>query len=142
MANSLSASEALDWAFAQPRTAKLGTVTASGAPHVAPVWVARDGERIVFNTGAATVKGRAIVRDPRVSMCFDDEAPPFAFVLVQGTAEIVEDDEVKLQWATTIGGRYMGDEVAEQFGHRNAVPEELLVIVTPTKIVGYTDVAD
>jgi hypothetical protein len=141
MAISLSPAEALDWAFAQPRTAKLATVTASGAPHVTPVWVARDGDRIVFNTGAATVKGRAIARDPRVSLCFDDEAPPFAFVLVQGTAEIVPDHDAKLTWATNIGGRYMGPEVAEEFGRRNAVPEELLVAVTPTKIVGYTDMA-
>jgi hypothetical protein len=139
MANSLSPSEALDWVFSQPRTAKLATVTASGAPHVAPIWVARDGDRIVFNTGAATMKGRAVARDPRVSLCFDDEAPPFAFVTVQGTAEIVDDHEAKLHWATVIGGRYMGADVAEQFGRRNAVPEELLVIVTPTKIVGYTD---
>jgi PPOX class probable F420-dependent enzyme len=142
MANTLSDSEALDWAFAQPRTAKLATVTASGAPHVAPVWVARDGDRIVFNTGADTMKGRAVARDPRVSMCFDDEAPPFAFVLIQGTAEIVDDHDAKLRWATVIGGRYMGADVAEQFGARNAVPSELLVVVTPTKIVGQTEISD
>jgi PPOX class probable F420-dependent enzyme len=142
MAKTLSDSEALDWAFAQPRTAKLATVTASGAPHVAPVWVARDGDRIVFNTGAGTMKGRAVARDPRVSMSFDDEAPPFAFVLIQGTAEIIEDHDEKLRWATEIGGRYMGAEVAEQFGIRNAVPSELLVVVTPTKIVGQTGIAD
>ena len=142
MAHTLSASAALDWAFAQPRTAKLATVTASGAPHVAPVWVARDGDRIVFNTGAGTMKGRAIARDPRVSMCFDDEAPPFSFVLVQGTAKIVEDHEAKLKWATAIGGRYMGHDVAEQFGIRNAVPGELLVVVTPTRIIGQTEISD
>jgi hypothetical protein len=142
MATSLSASESLDWVFSQPRTAKLATVTASGAPHVAPVWVARDGDRIVFNTGADTMKGRAIARDPRVSMSFDDETPPFAFVLVQGTAEIVDDHEAKLHWATVIGGRYMGEDVAEQFGVRNAVPGELLVVVTPTKIVGLTGLSD
>ena len=141
MAISLSPTEALDWAFAKPRTAKLATVTASGAPHVAPIWVARDGNRIVFNTGAATTKGRALARDPRVSLCFDDETPPFGFVLVEGTAEIVEDHDAKLRWATTIGGRYMGHDVAEQFGRRNAVPEELLVVVTPSKIVGQTDIA-
>jgi PPOX class probable F420-dependent enzyme len=141
MANSLSPSAALDWAFAAPRTAKLATVTASGAPHVAPVWVARDGDRIVFNTGRNTMKGRAIARDPRVSLCFDDEAPPFAFVQVQGRADIVDDDDAKLHWATVIGGRYMGDDVGEQYGRRNAVPDELLVFVTPIKIVGLTDLA-
>jgi PPOX class probable F420-dependent enzyme len=87
---------------------KLAVVAASGAPLVAPVWVALDGDDILFNTGATTAKGRAIRRDPRVAMCFDDEQPPFSFVLVHGTASISEDlDEVRL-WAGRIGRRYMG----------------------------------
>lgn len=142
MGRSLDTSDALDWVFAAPRTAKLATVTAQGAPHVAPVWVARDGDRLVFNTGAETVKGRALARDPRVSMCFDDERPPFAFVLVQGTAELSEEPDALLRWATTIAGRYMGEELAEQYGRRNGVPGELLVTVTPTRVLGELGVAD
>jgi Pyridoxamine 5'-phosphate oxidase len=33
-----------------------------------------------------TVKGRNIRRDPRVMLSIDDERPPFAFVLIEGTA--------------------------------------------------------
>ena len=142
MGRSLDNSEALDWVFSEPRTAKLGTVTASGHPHVAPVWVARDGDRLVFNTGASTAKGRALQRDARVSLCFDDETPPFAFVIIQGTVEISQDPAELLRWATTIAGRYMGETAAEQFGRRNAVPGELLVIVTPQRILGEVGVSD
>ena len=142
MATTLTPPESLDWVFARPRTAKLGTVTASGAPHVAPIWVARDGDRIVFNTGADTAKGKALARDPRVSLCFDDEAPPFAFVIVSGTAEISEDPAALRHWAGVIGGRYMGEDQAEAYGERNGVPGELLVFVTPTKVVGLLDIAD
>ena len=92
------------------RTAKVGTLQADGWPHVAPVWVALDGDDLVFTTGASTVKGRALRRDPRVSMCFDDERPPFAFVIVQGRAAISEDPEPLRHWATVVGGRYMGAE--------------------------------
>ena len=113
MATRLNDSEALDWVFAQARTAKIGVVTASGAPLVAPIWVARDGDRLVFNTGADTAKGRAILRDPRVSLCFDDETPPFAFVTVNGTAEVIEDLAEVRRWAAIIGGRYMGEDQAE-----------------------------
>ena len=142
MATTLSPADALDWVFARPRTAKIGVVTASGAPLVAPIWVARDGDRLVFNTGADTAKGRAIARDPRVSLCFDDETPPFAFVVVAGTVEISEDLAEVRRWAATIGGRYMGDDQAEAYGERNGVPGELLVTVTPTKITGVLDIAD
>ena len=142
MATTLTPAAALDWVFAQARTAKIGIVTASGAPVVAPIWVARDGDVLVFNTGADTAKGRAVARDPRVSLCFDDEAPPFTFVTIAGRADIIEDlDEVR-RWAATIGGRYMGEDQAEAYGERNGVPGELLVRVTPTKITAVADIAD
>lgn len=132
-----------DFIDARPaRTAKLATVQADGAPHVAPVWVARDGDHILFNTGEATSKGRAIRRDPRVALSFDDERPPFSFVLVQGTAEVVDDPVEVRRWAATIGGRYMGEDRAEEYGRRNGVPGELLVRVTPTKVIAARDIAD
>jgi len=142
MGRQLDMAEALDWIFAEPRTAKVGTVTADGSPHVAPVWVGRDGDRVVFNTGAGTVKGRALARDPRVSLCFDDETPPFAFVTIQGRVELTEEPGPLLQWATVIAGRYMGGDVAEEYGRRNGVPGELLVTVTPLRVIGELRVAD
>lgn len=142
MATELSWGEALDWAFAHARTATLATTLADGSPIAAPVWVARDGERIVFNTGAATAKGRALQRDPRVALCFDDERPPFSFVTVRGRVELVEDLEQVRHWATVIGGRYMGAAQADAYGARNGVPGELLVVVTPTRVLGAIDIAD
>ena len=124
------------------RTAKVATVLKNGAPHVAPVWVALDGGDVLFNTGAYTIKGRALRRDPRVAMCFEDDRPPFSFVTVRGTATISEDPDELVRWASIIGGRYMGAERAEEFGRRNGVPGELLVRVTPTHIVGERDLAD
>ncbi len=123
------------------RTAKLATVRADGAPHVAPVWVAVDGEDILFTTDAGTLKGKALARDPRVALSFDDETPPYAFAIVEGTVTISEDPEELLRWATVIGGRYMGAAEADRYGRRNAVPGELLVRVHPTKVFGARDVA-
>ena len=124
-----------------PRTAKLALVAKDGHPLVAPVWVVLDGDDLLFTTGETTAKGRALRRDPRVAMCFDDERPPFSFVLIHGTATISDDvDEVR-RWATIIGGRYMGDDRADDYGARNGVPGELLVRVTPTKIIAARDIA-
>lgn len=124
------------------RTAKLAIVRADGAPHVAPVWVDLDGDDIVFMTSADTVKGKAILRDPRVSLCFDDERPPFSFVTVAGTATTSTDRADLLYWGTRIGGRYMGSERADEYGRRNAVPPEMVVRVTPLRIVAKVNVAD
>ncbi len=124
------------------RTAKLATVRADGRPHVAPVWVARDGDDLLFTTGADTAKGRTLRRDPRVAVCLDDEAPPFDFVILEGVAEISEDPAQLLAWATAIGGRYMGEDRAEEFGRRNGVPGELLVRVRPNRVLAQRDIAD
>jgi PPOX class probable F420-dependent enzyme len=124
------------------RTAKLAVVRADGSPHVAPVWVDLDGDDIVFMTSADTIKGKAILRDPRVSLCFDDERPPFAFATITGTASTSTDPEELLRWATRIGGRYMGAEQAEAYGRRNAVPPEMVVRVHVDRVVAKVDVAD
>jgi PPOX class probable F420-dependent enzyme len=125
-----------------PHTAKLATVRRDGSPHVAPVWYAVDDDgTILFTTGATTAKGHALRRDPRVALCVDDERPPFAFVVVNGTATISEDHDELRHWAGVIGGRYMGADRAGEYGARNAVPGELLVRITPTRIVSERDVA-
>ncbi|KMO77256.1 F420-dependent protein [Mycolicibacterium chubuense] len=124
------------------RTAKLGYLASDGRPLVAPVWFVVDGGDLVFNTGRDTAKGRALARDPRVVICVDDERPPFSFVQVQGTASTSEDPDELVAVATRIGGRYMGADRAEEFGRRNGVPGELIVRVTPTKVVKAFNLAD
>ncbi|MEU5025270.1 PPOX class F420-dependent oxidoreductase [Streptomyces milbemycinicus] len=123
-------------------TAKLSTVRADGSPHIAPVWFLLDGDDIVFNTGADTVKGRNLARDGRVSLCVDDDRPPFSFVTLQGRAELSDQLKEVRDWATRIAARYMGEDLAEQYGARNGVPGELLVRVRIEKVIALADVAD
>ena len=123
------------------RTAKLATTRKDGRPHVVPVWFVLDGDEIVFNTGASTVKGRNILRTGQVSLCVDDERPPFSYVHVTGTATCADNPPESLAFATRIGARYMGADQAEAFGRRNAVAGELLVRVTPTRVIGEKDIA-
>ena len=137
----MTADEVREFLQAGTRTAKLAVVRRDGSPLVAPVWFVLDGDDILFNTGARTVKGHALRRDPRVALCVDDERPPYAFVRIAGTATLSEEPQELLRWATAIGGRYMGAGRAEEFGRRNAVPGELLVRVTPTRVTSETDVA-
>ncbi|MHC0428901.1 PPOX class F420-dependent oxidoreductase [Streptomyces sp. O3] len=123
------------------RTGKLSTVRADGSPHIAPIWFLLEGDHIVFNTGKDTVKGRNLARDGRVALCVDDDRPPFAFVVVQGRAELVEDLTEVRAAATRIAARYMGAERAEEFGARNGVPGELLVRVGLDKVLAQADLA-
>ena len=125
------------------RTGKLATVREDGRPHIAPIWFHMDGEVIVFMTNEATVKGRNIRRNPRVSLCVDDEKPPFAFVIIDGTAEIVQPTPAEfLEWSTRIATRYMGAELGSSYGKRNAVDGEYLIRLSPTRIIRQKGISD
>jgi PPOX class probable F420-dependent enzyme len=124
------------------RTGKLATIRADGSPHVAPIWFILDGEDLVFMTGANTVKGKAILRDPRVALSVDDEQPPFSYAIIEGTVTISSDLDEMLPVSIAIARRYMGDEQAEQYGRRNAVEGELLVRLRRTKVNAVADIAD
>ena len=131
------------------RPALLGTTRADGRPHVMPIWYAVDlpseptGEvTLVWNTGADTVKGRNIRRDGRVSLCVQDDRPPFSFVTLSGTARWSDDLPDVRAWAARIGARYMGADRADEYGTRNGVPGELVVRLTPESVVAVKDVAD
>ncbi len=123
------------------RTGKVATVRKDGQAHIAPVWFTLDGNTIIFTTGEKSVKAANIRRDPRVSLCIDDETPPYAYLIVEGTATVSSDLNALLHWATVVGGRYMGQELAETYGKRNGVAGEVLVRVTPTKVMFAKDIA-
>jgi PPOX class probable F420-dependent enzyme len=132
--------EVRDFLSAGTRTGKVAFTAADGRPLIAPVWFVVEGGEILFTTHNSSAKGRALARDPRVAVCVDMEAPPYAFVQVQGRAELSEDLAEVVRVATAVGGRYMGADQAEEFGKRNGVPGEFLVRITPTKVLAIFDV--
>jgi PPOX class probable F420-dependent enzyme len=117
------------------RTGKLAYNGADGRPLVAPIWFVVEDGVLIFNTGKDTAKGRALARDPRATLCVDLEEAPYAFVQVQGSAELSEDPGELVRTATAIAARYMGPERAEEYGKRNGVPGELVVVLRPTKVI-------
>jgi PPOX class probable F420-dependent enzyme len=119
----------------------LGFLASDRRPLVAPVWFIVDNGELVFNTGRASAKGLALDRDSRVVICVDDPHPPYSFVRVQGIATTHNGADDLLDIATRIGGRYMGADRATAFGQRNAVPEDLVVRVQPTKVNSAFNVA-
>jgi PPOX class probable F420-dependent enzyme len=123
------------------RTGKLAYAGADGRPLVAPVWFIVEDGVLVFNTNKATAKGRALARDPRATLCVDLEEPLYAFVQVQGDAELSEDPDELVRTATAIAARYMGQDRAEEYGKRNGVPGELVVRLHPTKVIAHFDVS-
>ncbi len=74
-------------------TGKLSTIRKDGRTHIAPVWFVLEGDstNIIFTTWRESVKGKNIRNNPKVSMCVDDQTPPFSFVILEGIAEIIDE---------------------------------------------------
>ena len=138
----MSESQWKEFVSAGTRTGKLATTRRDGRPHVVPVWFVLDGDDVVFNTGASTVKGRALARTGWASICVDDERPPFSFVAISGPVTLSDDLDEMLPWATRIAARYMGEQQAERYGRRNAVAGELLVRLRAEQVLALADLAD
>ena len=134
--------EALDFIMQGTRTGKLASVRPDGRPHVVPIWFVVEGDELIFNTWHKSVKAKNLQNEPRVAISVDEETPPYAFVLIEGTATLDEGTpESRVEVATKIGGRYMGTDRAEEFGKRNGVEGEYIVRVRIDKIIGKKDVA-
>ncbi len=130
-------------------TGKLATVKEDGSSHVVPIWFVLDKRNsrdrigdIILTTGDTSVKANNIQRDNRVSICVDDQIPPFSFVTIFGRAKIYpyKQKEV-LKWSTEIAERYMGKHNAEAYGKRNSEEGLVLVRIKPTRIIAEKDIA-
>ena len=133
--------EVKEFLKAGTRTGKLATVRKDGRSHIAPIWFDLDGDELVFTTWHESVKAKNMEHEPRVSLCVDEESPPYAFVVVEGTVSMADEPSELVYWARRIAARYMGEGLAEAYGKRNSVEGELLVRLRPTKLIAKNDVA-
>ena len=64
--------------------AHLATIMSDGSPQVAPVWIGREGDRLLIGTGEGTLKARNTRRDPRIGLSVLDFENPYIEVQIRG----------------------------------------------------------
>jgi PPOX class probable F420-dependent enzyme len=124
------------------RTAILATTQCDGRPHAVPVCFVLDDDDVLFVTNAGTAKGRGLQRDPRVTLVVDDERPPFAFVIIEGTAETSHEAADIERVAPRIAERYGAPDSVEEFVRFARDDLGTLVRVKPTKIMAFDRVSE
>jgi PPOX class probable F420-dependent enzyme len=124
------------------RTAILATTRSDGRPHAVPVCFVLDDDDVVFLTNEASAKGRALQRDPRVTLVVDDETPPFAFVMIEGTADLSRNPDDIERVAPRIAERYDGPDGVDDFVRFAHEALGMLVTVRPTRIVALDRVGE
>jgi len=142
LATKMTAAEILAYIDEAPRTAHLATVREDGRPHVSVIWIVRDGEEIVFTTWHTSVKGRNLARTGQAALSIDDTAGGSSYVAIEGTVTIDPDPVQSRIWAAKLGGKYMGEDRAEEFGRRNGVPGEVVCRLRPARMTGMRRITD
>ena len=121
--------------------ARLATADAAGVPHAIPICYAFDGEHIysALDLKPKRVAGRRLKRvrnilaNPRVAVVIDrysEDWSELAYVLVQGTAELVEEDEEQERAESLLRDKYSQYSVMLEDGCT-------ILRVTPDSVVSW-----
>ena len=101
-----------DWLTATLRYPVLAAATPDGAPSQSVMWFELDADQpntILMNTKVGRAKDRYLRRDPRVSLCFEDE---LTWVALRGRVELDDDRDRALADIQRLALRY-GDDPRE-----------------------------
>lgn len=115
--------------------AVLATIGADGRPVLTPIWYLYIDGKMLMRTGTDSAKVANIRRDPRVTVCVQDERPPYASVTMYGKASI---EGERLGLGAKIARHYLG-AVAGAAYIRVAAEQiqqsaEVTLVVTPDRV--------
>lgn len=103
------------WLLEKPRWAVMATIAKDGRPSQSVIWFDLDPTEdvVLLNTLAGRLKHRHLQRDPRVSLCFEDETH---YLTIEGRATLSEDPGMAGIWA--MAHRYGEGEGSFAVGER------------------------
>jgi PPOX class probable F420-dependent enzyme len=107
--------------------AHVATLMKDGAPHVSPVWIAVEGDRLAIFSTEAHLKIRNLRRDPRIAISVADEHSPYRSVVIRG--RVVE--ELGGDEAIAIMDRMSNRYVGQDFPVRSAIA----MLVEPERVL-------
>ncbi|MBW4718875.1 PPOX class F420-dependent oxidoreductase [Saccharothrix obliqua] len=110
--------------------ATISTLNKDGSPHSCVMWIARDGDDLLFSTVRGRVKERNLARDPRASVTLWDKENPETYVEFRGTVAITDDEGRAL--VESLALKYLG----EPYPPEDPSVERVVLRLTPTKITG------
>ena len=97
----------IDAFLAPTRIAVLGTTYADGAAALTPVWYLWSGGAFNMIMPCTARYAKNLLRDPRATVCVQDERMPYKAVVARGPATVTA--EGALDMLTSLAVRYWGD---------------------------------
>ena len=113
------------------RMVRVCTVSKSGVPHIVPLCYKFQPEDGTFflSTGADSVTVKNLKRGSLISLCIDDEEPPFRAVVVEGEADVSEVLGTDHEGLKIIIDQFFGPEAWENYKN-SPTAEKIRVRVT------------
>jgi PPOX class probable F420-dependent enzyme len=108
--------------------ATIATLNADGSPQTSVVWVAREGDSVLFSTTTSRRKARNIARDSRVSLSIFDSENPYTYAEIRGSAELTPDEDRRLQFS--VSHKYADEDPPAE----PADVVRVVVRITPEKV--------
>ena len=120
--------------LAGPRIAVLATINADGTPALNPVWYSYEDGRFFVIVPTKSYYGKNIARDPRITICVQDENPPYRAVVAKGTAVIEAEGTAIGPRLRALAIRYFGEEKGNAYAEGNDASHDILVSLVPEKL--------
>jgi PPOX class probable F420-dependent enzyme len=115
----------------RPNFVHLATLMADGSPQSVPIWVGREGDRILICTSEGSLKGRNTARDARVALTVVDFHNPYEEAQLRGRV-VERRPDPQCQIMDPISHKYTG----KPFPFRN--PEGRICLVVEIEKARYT----
>jgi len=118
------------------RFAVLATINQDGTPQLTTMWyLLEDDGTILMNSKVGRLKERNLRRDPRISICIEDD---YNFLTINGTTQLIDDPERTQHDIYRLSARYHGEEKArrqmqEQFSKETRVS----LLLKPERVIEY-----
>lgn len=114
------------------RFAVMATINRDGSAQQTVVWYELQGDEIMLNTAAGRIKDGNLRRDPRISLCVEDE---YTFVTLTGRARLIEDQAIAQPDIERLAVRYDGAESAKRQMARFSKQQRVTIRVPIEKVV-------
>ncbi|GAC1442640.1 MAG: PPOX class F420-dependent oxidoreductase [Chloroflexota bacterium] len=109
----------------EKRFGVLATINDDGTPQLSPLWYELQGDQIMMNTKRGRLKDRNMLRDPRVSVCIEDE---YRWLTLSGTVTLIDDQKIAQADIRHLSERYHNVEKAEEQVRTQFSKEERITI--------------